>query len=96
MGRTDRHRLTSRSMAKTIVGMLIGVAIAEGRIHSVGDPSGRLRAGAGRHGVRADRLRALLQMASGVRFSEEYTGTDDVARLAANMYHRGPRRHQAP
>jgi CubicO group peptidase (beta-lactamase class C family) len=31
-------------------------------------------------------LRHLLQMSSGVRFSEEYTGTDDVARLVANTY----------
>src|SRR5215831_12294107 len=36
-GRTDRHRLTSWSMAKTVTAMLIGIAIAEGRIRSVDD-----------------------------------------------------------
>ena len=31
-GRTDRHRFTSWSMAKTVTAMLVGIAIAEGRI----------------------------------------------------------------
>src|SRR5262245_41238211 len=31
-GRTDRHRLTSWSMAKTVTAMLIGIAIHEGRM----------------------------------------------------------------
>ena len=34
-GRTDRHRFTSWSMAKTVTAMLIGIAIDEGRIRSV-------------------------------------------------------------
>ena len=33
-GRTDKHRLTSSSMAKTIIGLLIGVAVKEGAIRS--------------------------------------------------------------
>jgi hypothetical protein len=36
-GRTDRDRFFSGSMAKTITGMLIGIAIAEGAIKSVDD-----------------------------------------------------------
>src|SRR5262245_12561224 len=36
-GRTDRHRLTSWSMAKTVTAMLVGIAIHEGRIRSVDD-----------------------------------------------------------
>ena len=35
--RNDRHRLTSWSMAKTVTAMLVGIAIAEGRIRSVDD-----------------------------------------------------------
>ena len=35
--RNDQHRLTSWSMAKTVTAMLIGIAIAEGRIRSVDD-----------------------------------------------------------
>ena len=36
-GRTDRDRLTSQSMAKTIVGMLTGVALSEQALASVKD-----------------------------------------------------------
>jgi CubicO group peptidase (beta-lactamase class C family) len=36
-GRTDKHRLTSFSMAKTIVGLLIGIAVNEGAIRSIDD-----------------------------------------------------------
>ena len=36
-GRTDRHRFTSWSMAKTVTAMLVGIAIAQGRIRSVDD-----------------------------------------------------------
>jgi hypothetical protein len=36
-GRTDRHRFTSWSMAKTVTAMLIGIAIDAGRIRSVDD-----------------------------------------------------------
>src|SRR6202789_3993287 len=35
--RTDADRFLSQSMAKTIVGMLIGIAISEGAIHSIDD-----------------------------------------------------------
>lgn len=36
-GRTDRHRFSSWSMAKTVTAMLIGIAIDEERIRSVDD-----------------------------------------------------------
>jgi CubicO group peptidase (beta-lactamase class C family) len=38
-GRTDRHRFASWSMAKTVTAMLVGIALAEGRIRSVDDPA---------------------------------------------------------
>ena len=34
-------------------------------------------------------------MSSGVRFREEYTGTDDVSRLVANTYPHLKRKRQA-
>src|SRR5262249_61283817 len=40
-GRTDRDRFTSWSMAKTVTAMLVGIAVAEGRIRSVDDPAAR-------------------------------------------------------
>jgi CubicO group peptidase (beta-lactamase class C family) len=83
-GRHDRHRFTSMSMAKTVTAMLIGIAIAERHIHSVDDPaSAYVPALAGTEYGRTS-LRDLLQMSSGVRFVEEYTGKDDISRLAAD------------
>ena len=85
-GRTDRHRFTSWSMAKTVTAMLVGIAIAEGRIHSVDDPAAAyVRELAGTEYGRTS-LRHLLQMSSGVRFSENYSGFDDVMRLAFDTY----------
>jgi CubicO group peptidase (beta-lactamase class C family) len=84
--RHDRHRFTSWSMAKTVTAMLIGIAIAEGHIRSVDDPAAAyVPALAGTEYGRTS-LRHLLQMSSGVRFVEEYTGKDDVSRLAADTF----------
>ena len=85
-GRNDRHRFTSWSMAKTVTSMLVGIAIAEGRIRSVDDPAAvYVPALAGTEYGRTS-LRHLLQMSSGVRFVEEYSGRDDVARLSADTF----------
>jgi len=85
-GRNDRHRFTSWSMAKTVTSMLVGIAIAEGRIRSVDDPAAAyVPALAGTEYGRTS-LRHLLQMSSGVQFVEDYSGRDDVARLAADTF----------
>jgi len=85
-GRNDRHRFTSWSMAKTVTSMLVGVAMAEGRIRSVDDVAETyVPALAGTEYGRTS-LRHLLQMSSGVRFVENYSGRDDVARLAADTF----------
>ena len=82
-GRTDTQRLTSFSMAKTVVALLIGIAVREGAVRSIdqraevyvpelkGTEYGRTP------------IKALLQMASGVAFREDYTDmTSDIAKLA--------------
>jgi CubicO group peptidase (beta-lactamase class C family) len=79
--RNDRHRLTSFSMAKTVTAMLIGVAIVEGRIRSVDDLAATYVPALADTEYGRTSLRHLLQMSSGVRFSERYSGRDDVARL---------------
>jgi CubicO group peptidase (beta-lactamase class C family) len=84
--RNDRHRFTSWSMAKTVTAMLIGIAIAEGRIRSVDDRAeAYVPALAGTEYGRTS-IRHLLQMSSGVRFREEYTGDDDVSLLARDTF----------
>jgi len=80
--RKPEHRFQSFSMAKTVLAMLMGIAIADGRIGSVDDPAqqyvpelkGRLYG--------ETKLRHLLTMSSGVRFTEDYSGRDDVTILA--------------
>lgn len=90
-GRNDHHRFTSWSMAKTVTSMLVGIAIAEGRIRSVDDRAETYVPGLAGTEYGRTSLRHLLQMSSGVRFSEVYSGRDDVARLAGDTFLlRGP------
>jgi CubicO group peptidase (beta-lactamase class C family) len=77
-GRSDAHRLASFSMAKTVVAMLVGIAIEEGAIRSVDDAAAvYVPALEGTEYGRTS-LRHLLQMSSGVRFDE---GSVDFERL---------------
>jgi CubicO group peptidase (beta-lactamase class C family) len=85
-GRNDRHRFTSWSMAKTVTAMLVGIAIDEGRIRSVDDPAASYEPALAGTEYGRTSLRDLLQMSSGVRFVEEYSGRDDVSRLAAETF----------
>jgi len=80
--RHDRHRFTSWSMAKTVTSMLIGIALSEGRIKSVDDPAAAYVPELAGTEYGRTSLRHLLQMSSGVRFVEEYSGDDDVMKLA--------------
>lgn len=86
--RTDRMRLTSFSMAKTVVALLVGLAKQDGLINSLDDPAERyVPALAGREYGRTS-LRALLTMSSGVKFREDYDGIDDAARLSMATFGR--------
>jgi CubicO group peptidase (beta-lactamase class C family) len=79
--RTDRQRLTSFSMAKTVTAMLIGIAVAEGRIRSVDDTAATYVPALAGTEYGNTSLRDLLQMSSGVRFIERYDGRDDAMRF---------------
>src|SRR6266566_2614442 len=93
--RTDQHRFTSWSMAKTVTAMLIGIAIDEGRIRSVDDlAAAYVPALAGTEYGRTS-LRHLLQMSSGVRFNEDFSKpgflTEDVIQIILDTFMRvGP------
>jgi CubicO group peptidase (beta-lactamase class C family) len=81
-GNTDRTLWTSRSVAKSVVSILVGMAIKEGMIGSVADPVTRylpeLR-GTAWEGVT---LRDLLQHTSGVAWNEQYADPkSDFAQL---------------
>jgi CubicO group peptidase (beta-lactamase class C family) len=80
--RNESSRFLSQSMAKSVTSLLVGVAIAEGRIQSVDDLVRRYIPALEGHPYGETSIRHLLQMSSGVKFSEVYSGTDDVATLA--------------
>ena len=80
--RTPAHRLTSFSMAKTVVAMLVGIALTEGSIKSLDDAAQKYVVELAGTPYGETPIRHLLTMSSGVRFIEIYSGTDDVATLA--------------
>ena len=81
-GRSDTHRMTSFSMAKTVIAMLVGIAVAEGRIGSIDNLAEQYAPTLRGLEYGATPLRHLLTMSSGVQFREEYDGNDDSARLS--------------
>ena len=80
--RTPAHRLTSFSMAKTVVAMLVGTALADGSIKSLDDPAQNYVGELAGTPYGETSIRHLLTMSSGVRFSETYSGSDDFSTLA--------------
>lgn len=81
-GRRDDHRFTSFSMAKTIVALLVGIALEEGRIASIEDRADHYVPGLAGSEYGRTPLRHLLTMSSGVNFREEYDGNDDSRLLS--------------
>jgi len=84
--RTDHDRLVGQSMTKTITGMLLGIAVADGKIRSVDAPAADYVPELAGTEYGKTPLRALLHMASGVTFREDYDGNDDIARLGRALF----------
>ncbi|HKO72246.1 MAG TPA: serine hydrolase [Bradyrhizobium sp.] len=84
-GRTDRDLLISQSMVKSITGILIGIAIAEGAIKSVDDAAETYVPGFKGTEYGKTPIRDLLHMSSGVEFGEESNGERDLNRLWIDM-----------
>ena len=85
-GRSDRDRFLSQSMAKTITGLLVGIAVHEGRIRSIDDTADRYVPELAGSEYGATPIRALLHMASGVQFVETYKPGDDNERLGQALF----------
>ena len=79
--RTADHRMTSYSMAKTVVAMLVGVALSEGKIQSLDDRADKYVTELKGTAYGETPIRHLLSMSSGVKFTEVYSGSDNVATL---------------
>lgn len=69
--RRDTDRFLSQSMAKTITGLLVGIALSEGAIHSLDDVAATYVPELQGTEYGSTPIRALLHMSSGVAFSEE-------------------------
>jgi CubicO group peptidase (beta-lactamase class C family) len=89
--RNAEHRFASMSMAKTVVGMLVGIALAEKKIASIDDPAEKYVPDLKGHPYGETPIRHLLTMTSGVKFEELYNGHDDVMKLGtAILFQAGP------
>jgi CubicO group peptidase (beta-lactamase class C family) len=80
-GRTDRDRFVSQSMVKSITGLLVGIAVADGAIKSVDDLPETYVPGFKGSEYGATTIRDLLHMSSGVEFGEEQENGRDLNRL---------------
>jgi CubicO group peptidase (beta-lactamase class C family) len=80
--RKPENRFQSYSMAKTVVAMLFGIALGEGKIASIDDRAEQYVPELKGHPYGETRLRHLLTMSSGVKFIEDYNGRDDITELA--------------
>ena len=69
---TPEDRFLSMSISKSVVSVLFGVALEEGKIHSVDDPVVRYLPFLKDSAYKDATLKNLLQMASGIQFNEDY------------------------
>lgn len=82
--RTPAMRMLSNSMAKTIVGLGIMKALEEGHIHSLDDTAAAYVPELKDSLYGNTRIVNLLRMASGARYVENYSASDDRARFNSN------------
>jgi CubicO group peptidase (beta-lactamase class C family) len=91
--RTDRDRLVSQSMVKTITALLVGIAVTDGAIRSIDQPAADYVPELAGTEYGKTPIRALLHMSSGVKYVETYDGNDDSAKLNRALFgptSRGP------
>ncbi len=86
--RHERSLLRSFSMAKTITGLLVGMAHARGQIESLDDPAEKYVPSITGTLYGQTSIRHLLRMSSGVRFEETYSGgaDSDLVRFYSRLY----------
>ena len=82
-GTAPGTRFLSASMAKSVVGLLVGMALEEGRIRSLDDLAREYVPALAGNPYGETSIRHLLTMSSGVAFREQYDGGDDLSALIA-------------
>lgn len=91
--RTAESRFASFSMAKTVVGLLAGIALGEGRIASLDDAATKYAPDLKGTAYGTASVRDLLRMSSGAKWSDKVVAgqATDVAELTADTYFRRAR-----
>jgi len=87
--RKPTDRFLSHSMAKSLVSLAVGFALSEGKIRSLDDTVAAYVPELKGYAYGETQIRNLLRMSSGVRFSENYNGKDDVARFYQMLVSKG-------
>ena len=85
--RTAQHRLGSASVAKTVLGMLVGIAVAEGKL-KLEDRAAQYLPELRDHPYGDTTIRDLLTMSSGVGSSKPYDFDSEGTKLIANTLRR--------
>jgi CubicO group peptidase (beta-lactamase class C family) len=80
-GANHDSRFVSQSVAKSILSILIGAAVDEGKIHSVNDPIVRYLPYLSKSGYRDVTIKEALQMSTDVDYSEDYRNPKSGAAL---------------
>jgi len=84
--RTPQQRFHSQSIAKTVVAMLVGIALQDGMIRSIDDLAKNYVPALADSPYGKTSLRNLLTMSSGVKYHETYQPGDDNEILTARSY----------
>jgi CubicO group peptidase (beta-lactamase class C family) len=84
--RTASNRFLSHSMAKSIVSLAVGIALAEKKISSLDDTVATYVPKLAGSPYGETTLRNNLKMSSGVPFNEVYDGKDDLSRFNIARY----------
>ena len=79
--RKPDNRFISHSMAKSIVSLAVGMAVADGKIASLDDTIATYVPALSGNAYGETSIRNTLRMSSGVRFLETYSGDDDIAKF---------------
>ncbi len=75
--RTDTDRFMSASMAKSVMSLLVGIALEEGHLKSLEDPAARYVPELKDSLYGQTSIRSLLQMSSGIEWDREVNGVKD-------------------
>jgi len=88
-GRNAQHRFASASMAKTVLGMLVGIAVSEGKIKSIDDLALQYVPALKGHPYGETSIRHLLTMSSGMEWREAWGDQRDDGILLVENTLRG-------